>query len=115
MCVPSLVEIATGIPELCPDIYTHTHTHTYTQISIFIGIDCLMIYRFTEFYYSAFTGANADNGIEMNTFYFGVVDVSSVKIVSYFAKTYCGVAKRTSMCISTTMPSSSRIAALSVE
>jgi hypothetical protein len=37
MCVPSLVEIAPGIPELCPDI--HTHTHTYTQTSIFIGIN----------------------------------------------------------------------------
>jgi hypothetical protein len=33
MCVPSLVEIAPGVPELCPDI------HTYTQTSIFIGID----------------------------------------------------------------------------
>jgi hypothetical protein len=33
MCVPSLVEIAPGVRELCPD----THTHT----SIFIGIDRL--------------------------------------------------------------------------
>jgi hypothetical protein len=33
MCVRSLVEIAPGVPELCPDI------HTYTQTSIFIGID----------------------------------------------------------------------------
>jgi hypothetical protein len=35
MCVPNLVEIATGVPELCPDIHTHTQT------SIFIGIDNL--------------------------------------------------------------------------
>jgi hypothetical protein len=51
MCVPSLVEIAPSVPELCPDTHTHTHTHTnthtqiyiyiytHTQISIFIGID----------------------------------------------------------------------------
>jgi hypothetical protein len=31
MCVPSLVEIASGVPELCPDIHTQT--------SIFIDID----------------------------------------------------------------------------
>jgi hypothetical protein len=43
MCVPSLVEIAPGVPELSPDILplslslSHTHTHTHTHI--FIGID----------------------------------------------------------------------------
>jgi hypothetical protein len=40
MCVPSLVEIAPGVPELCLDI--HKHTHAYTQTSIFIGIDFLL-------------------------------------------------------------------------
>jgi hypothetical protein len=51
MCVPSLVEIAAGVPELCPYINTHTHTHTHArththtniQTSIFIGIDSIYI------------------------------------------------------------------------
>jgi hypothetical protein len=29
ICVPSLVEIAPGVPELCWNIHAHTHTHTY--------------------------------------------------------------------------------------
>jgi hypothetical protein len=35
--VPSLVEIAPGVPELCPN--THTHTHTQTYIDFYIYID----------------------------------------------------------------------------
>jgi hypothetical protein len=36
ICVPSLVEVAPGVPELCSNIHTHTHTHTHTHIHPFI-------------------------------------------------------------------------------
>jgi hypothetical protein len=42
MCVPSLVEIARDVPELCPD------THTHTQTSIFIGIDLFFTCGFKQ-------------------------------------------------------------------
>jgi hypothetical protein len=37
ICVPSLVEIAPGVPELCWNIHTHTHTHI--NFYIYIDID----------------------------------------------------------------------------
>jgi hypothetical protein len=36
ICVPSLVEITGGVPELCWNIHTHKHTyiHSFTHIHI---------------------------------------------------------------------------------
>jgi hypothetical protein len=39
ICVPSLVEIAPGVPELFPDIYTHTQTSIVTKY-IFVNFTC---------------------------------------------------------------------------
>jgi hypothetical protein len=36
ICVPSLVEIAPGVPELCSDIHTYIHFYTYVYIDLFI-------------------------------------------------------------------------------
>jgi hypothetical protein len=34
ICVPSLVEIAPGVPELCPDIHTNIHFYRYRLLTL---------------------------------------------------------------------------------
>jgi hypothetical protein len=44
MCAPSLVEIAPGVPELCPDIHTHTSILYRYRLAHFPGAARVFIY-----------------------------------------------------------------------
>jgi hypothetical protein len=75
ICVPSLVEIAPGVPELCPDIHTHTHTQTHIHFYRYIYIDIKRV--------------NNSFHVSQDTHYVSVTEANRLTLLRVTVAVYC--------------------------